>query len=148
MNATHLIVLLIIGIILVSGCISYKQGQTAQQVQQQQEQAQTPTQTETQKQEPAKTTEAKKFTVEGNEFSFSPSEIRVNKGDVVEITFKNVGVVGHNLWIENYEKHTQTINRGKEEVLKFTADEIGTFAIYCAVPGHRAAGMEGKLIVT
>ncbi len=141
MKAAHLVAFLLIAVVLVSGCASQKSEPAATQTQQVQEQTQ-------QTQQPAAQPETKKFTVEGNEFKFSPTEIRANKGDTVEVTFKNVGTYGHNFVVEGYEKRTAIINKGKEEVLTFTADKAGTFAFYCSVPGHRASGMEGKLVVS
>lgn len=142
MKSNYLFVFVVIGIVLLSGCASYKSEPAATQTQQVQEQIQQQTQQQ------AAQLETKKFTVEGTEFKFAPAEIKVNKGDNVEITFKNSGAYGHDFVIEGYEKRTSIINKGKEEVLIFTADKASTFAFYCSVPGHRAGGMEGKLIVS
>lgn len=36
---------------------------------------------------------------------------------------------------------------GHAATVEFTPTETGTYVFYCTVPGHRAAGMEGKLVV-
>src|SRR3989344_142744 len=136
MKATYFLAAIIVGMFLVSGCASSSnesgQATRAQQAQEQvQQQAQQPT---ANGQQPSAS--VKKFTVEGTEFKFMPSEIKASKGDVVEVTFKNAGTYGHNFVVEGYEKRTSIINKGKEEILTFTADKAGTFAFYCSVNGH------------
>jgi plastocyanin len=88
------------------------------------------------------------FTVEGSEFSFSPTSIAVNRGDRIRITFKNVGSVGHNFVIGDLNVSTAVIQPGDSATVEFTANTSGTFAFWCSVPGHREAGMEGQLIVS
>ena len=92
------------------------------------------------------------MTVEGTEFSFLPNEITVRKGEEVTVVFKNVGRIAHNLGIDEFGVRTDTIlpfrNFGKTAAITFTPTTTGTFPFWCAVPGHRKAGMEGKLIVT
>lgn len=36
---------------------------------------------------------------------------------------------------------------GHAATIEFTPTEAGTYVFYCTVPGHREAGMEGKLVV-
>ena len=88
----------------------------------------------------------KEFTVEGENYDFNPREIRVKKGDVVTIHFKDTDGF-HDLRIEGYNVGSERIRANTESGFTFTADKAGTFAYYCSVGSHRAQGMEGKLIV-
>lgn len=89
-----------------------------------------------------------RFTIEGDEFRFSPSNISAARGATVELTFKNVGRVPHNYVVDELGLATKTIGGGKTDVVTFTApDSAGaiTYASYCSVPGHREAGMAGTI---
>ncbi len=102
--------------------------------------------------EPAGTTsptpmaEVKSFTVNGKSFSFSPSEIKVKKGDTVKITFKDTDGF-HDLVIDEFNARTSRINGGEAAEMTFVADKTGKFEYYCSVGSHRAKGMTGTLIV-
>jgi len=92
-------------------------------------------------------TSTREFTVVGTEFSFSPSSISVSAGERVKIIFKNEGKAPHNLVIQGLGIGTRTIGGGQTDTIEFTAPSSGTYTFYCSVPGHRSAGMEGKLEV-
>ena len=144
MKAIYLVAILITAVFLVSGCASKTEIAATTAAQDQVQQQAAPAQTQ---QPAAAQSETKRFTIEGSEFKFAPNEIRINKGDNVEITFENIGTYEHNFVIEGYNKKTPIISKGNRAVLAFTADKAGTFAFFCSVPGHRASGMEGKLVV-
>ena len=86
------------------------------------------------------------FNVEARPFSFTPNEIRVKKGDTVRINFTNAEGF-HDLVIDEFNARTNQLQAGQSQIIEFIADREGTFTYYCSVPGHRARGMEGKLIV-
>jgi len=88
----------------------------------------------------------KTFTVQGQNFSFSPSEIKVNKGDKVKITFQNTGGF-HDFVLDEFNVKTDVIGSGQSATVEFTADKTGTFQYYCSVGNHRQMGMVGNLIV-
>ena len=88
----------------------------------------------------------KEFTVNGSNFSFSPSSMSVKKGDRVKITLKNTGGF-HDLRIEGYDVGTSQIQAGQEASFEFTADKAGTFVFYCSIGNHRAMGMVGTMTV-
>jgi plastocyanin len=84
--------------------------------------------------------------VTGADFSFTPNQITVTKGDKIQITFKNSEGL-HNLTIPDFHAKTKTIEAGKEDTLEFFADKTGTFPFYCSYAHHKEFGMTGKLIV-
>jgi uncharacterized cupredoxin-like copper-binding protein len=67
----------------------------------------------------------------------------------VTIEFMNASPVEHNLTIEEASKKvvgaTPTFVGGKRSLTLKLAP--GTYTFFCSVPGHRQAGMEGKLKV-
>ena len=72
----------------------------------------------------------------------------VSPGDVVQITLINGQAVEHDLTIDEFGAATGPLKQLNEEsVITFVADQEGVFEYYCAVPGHRAAGMVGTLQV-
>jgi len=88
----------------------------------------------------------KEFTITGNNFSFSPSNITVKKGDIVKITFKDVNGI-HDFVIDEFKVATARLKSGEVESVSFTADKAGTFEFYCSVGDHRMLGMKGTLKV-
>ena len=91
--------------------------------------------------------EAKEFTVLGDEYSFSPSSINVKAGDQVKIVFQNIGRAPHNLIIEGLGIGTKTIGGEQTDIIEFVAPSTGTYTFFCSVGAHRAAGMVGSLEV-
>lgn len=75
-------------------------------------------------------------------------DLQVEVGQVVEIVLVNGDGVQHNLYLDEFGVASEDVlQQGQEVRVVFTAGEAGTYAYYCAVPGHRQAGMEGRLIV-
>ncbi len=83
--------------------------------------------------------------VNGFNYGFSPATITVAQGTQVMIKL-----------VSNDSPHTFTIDElyvdqqftyGKDASVMFTASKKGVFRFYCAVPGHKEAGMIGTLIV-
>lgn len=74
--------------------------------------------------------------------------LRVRKGQQVMIEVVNGDGVPHDLVIPALGRRTKLLSRrGARATLRFTPDQEGTYAYYCSVPGHRAAGMEGRIVV-
>ena len=88
----------------------------------------------------------KDFTVTGQNYSFTPSALTVNKCDTVKITFKNANGY-HDLRLDDFNVATTRISSGEEATITFVADKTGSFEYYCSVGDHRAAGMKGTLVV-
>lgn len=92
------------------------------------------------------TGEVKEFVVEGSNFKYSLSEIRVKKGEMVRIVYKNIS--GFHDWVvDDFNAKTNQLKDGEEETIEFVADKVGTFEYYCSVGQHRKMGMVGKLVV-
>lgn len=89
----------------------------------------------------------KTFTVQGSSFAFSPSEIKVKKGDTVKIIFNNTGGF-HDFVIDEFAgARTNQIKGGDSQTISFIADKAGSFEYYCSVGTHRQMGMRGTLVV-
>jgi len=88
----------------------------------------------------------KEFTISGQNFSFTPNSLTVNKGDKVKITFQSIEGF-HDFKIDEYGIATKQLKSPNQEVLEFTADKAGSFEYYCSVGTHRAMGMFGTLKV-
>jgi cytochrome c oxidase subunit 2 len=84
--------------------------------------------------------------VEAGSFYFSPSEIRVKKGDKVKIILTNKD--GFHDWVvDEFNARTPQIKAGETVEIEFIADKTGTFEYYCSVGNNRQMGMKGNLIV-
>ncbi len=69
-------------------------------------------------------------------------------GDVVKITLINGDGMLHDLVIDEFDAATpQFADLDQQESITFTANKVGEYIYYCAVPGHRQAGMWGKLVI-
>jgi plastocyanin len=71
------------------------------------------------------------------------------KSGTITIDFTNAAPLAHNLTIASssgaVQAATPTFQGGSKTVS--LSLKAGTYTFYCTVPGHRAAGMEGKLTV-
>ena len=82
------------------------------------------------------------------EFKYEPSSLDVKAGKVTFL-LADSGSQGHDMVISDSSGKVV----GKSDLVQggnsteFTVDNLpaGTYTFYCDVPGHRAAGMEGKL---
>ncbi|MDJ0269154.1 MAG: cupredoxin domain-containing protein [Aigarchaeota archaeon] len=74
--------------------------------------------------------------------------LKVKVGDVVKITIVNGDGVGHDFVIDELKVHADHVKEKGESVdVIFKTEQPGEYTYYCSVPGHREAGMEGKIIV-
>jgi uncharacterized cupredoxin-like copper-binding protein len=98
---------------------------------------------------------------------FTPSEVRVKRGDTVKFVVRNSGKVLHEMVIgteaelrkhaelmkkhpgmEHDEPYMAHVQPGKKETMAWTFTKAGTFMYGCLVPGHWEAGMKGTIVVT
>jgi len=76
-------------------------------------------------------------------------DLNVHEGDVVQITLINGEGAEHNVVLPDVRASSQhVIGPGASSVLVFRAANIGSFAYFCTIAGHREAGMQGMLRVT
>lgn len=69
-------------------------------------------------------------------------------GDLVTITITDEVGETHNLYVDGYNVLASDVSSiGASATVSFGANQQGTFAYYCAIPGHRQLGMEGKIVV-
>src|SRR5207245_1083634 len=69
-------------------------------------------------------------------------------GDIVQIGLVNGDGIEHDVVFPDFNAATDRVNRkGASSVTVFRADKAGEFAYFCSLPGHRQAGMEGKIVV-
>ena len=74
--------------------------------------------------------------------------LKVPEGAVVQITLIDGDGVEHNVAVPDFNAHSDhVLAKDASAVIVFRADKSGTFPYYCELPGHRQAGMEGKLEV-
>uniref|UniRef100_A0A831Z2D1 EfeO-type cupredoxin-like domain-containing protein n=1 Tax=candidate division WWE3 bacterium TaxID=2053526 RepID=A0A831Z2D1_UNCKA len=85
--------------------------------------------------------------IAGDEYSFTPATITVEKGKTVRLTFKNTGNVSHTWTIDELNADSGLVSPGASKTVEFDAGKAGTYKIYCAVPGHEESGMVGTLEV-
>jgi nitrite reductase (NO-forming) len=74
--------------------------------------------------------------------------LRVAEGAVVQVGLANGDGVEHDDDVPDFKAATDKVNRkGASSVTVFRVGQSGEFAYFCSLPGHRQAGMEGKIVV-
>jgi plastocyanin len=87
------------------------------------------------------------LTVATTEFKFSPDTITVKVGDHVKVTLDNSkGTLKHD-FVQPDLNINASVEAGQKTTFEFTPTKAGTFDFTCDVPGHKDAGMVGKIIV-
>ncbi len=72
--------------------------------------------------------------------------LKASKGSTVRITIVNTELMTHDIALEKMGLKSKAVNeKGQSASITFKAEKSDTY--YCTVPGHRAAGMVGKLEV-
>lgn len=84
--------------------------------------------------------------ITATEFSFEPASIKAQAGEMLRIKLVNRGALSHNLQIKGAGIQTETLQSGSSDTIEFTIPEDGTVRFFCNVPGHKQAGMTGKII--
>jgi uncharacterized cupredoxin-like copper-binding protein len=83
------------------------------------------------------------------EYKLTPSSLTVSKPGKVTFEVTNAGQIDHALEVEGngVEEETETISPGSSAKLTVDLSKNGTYEVYCPIDGHRAMGMEAKLVV-
>ncbi|MFZ5816059.1 MAG: cupredoxin domain-containing protein [Bacillota bacterium] len=96
--------------------------------------------------------------------AFSTKEITVKKGTPVKLVLTNKDTLLHDFTVEKMPAKVKeskgddhghdaglsvhvAADTGKTGTVEFTPTEAGSYTFTCTVPGHKDAGMVGKLIV-
>ena len=109
------------------------------------------------------------ITLQGGEFSLTPSAVQMTVGMPVQLTIVNVGKLDHDMkstlplsgltyvQADNPPDEQQAnadsgaldvdYNKGDTSTVTFTPTQAGTYDFWCDVPGHREAGMAGAFTV-
>jgi len=75
-------------------------------------------------------------------------DLKAQPGDMLEITLIDGDGAMHDIVLPDLGAASEQITgKDSQTQIHFKVEQDGTFAYYCSVPGHRQAGMEGKLIV-
>jgi nitrite reductase (NO-forming) len=75
-------------------------------------------------------------------------DLLVKPGDVVEIRLIIGDGMLHDLAVPDASAATEQISKkDSESFLTMKIEKEGTYSYYCTIPGHKAAGMEGRVIV-
>ena len=92
------------------------------------------------------TPQARTFRIEARQFAYSPSELKVNRGDIVTIQLVSTDVV-HGLYIDGYGVSMEA-DPGQTKTITFTANKPGSFRFRCNVTcGAMHPFMIGKIDV-
>jgi nitrite reductase (NO-forming) len=80
------------------------------------------------------------------DIKFEPDHFEIPADTDVEIKVTNKGNLQHDFVVEDTDYKTKLLNAGESETITVNL-KAGDYVYYCNVPGHREAGMEGKLTV-
>jgi nitrite reductase (NO-forming) len=87
------------------------------------------------------------FDVEMVDVAFSPTELVVPANTEITINLVNNGVAVHNFTIDELNVSSGDYAAGQTGTVTFNSGASGEYEYYCSIPGHKEAGMVGKLIV-
>lgn len=74
--------------------------------------------------------------------------LNVAPGQTVQITLENGDGAEHDIVAPDLGVNSaRIVGQGSTTVVSLGASELGQYSYWCSLPGHRAAGMEGSIIV-
>ncbi|HEV8464670.1 MAG TPA: copper-containing nitrite reductase [Pseudolabrys sp.] len=72
----------------------------------------------------------------------------VHEGETVQVNLVNGEGAEHDLVVDDFAARTDhVVGKGASSTTSFGAGKTGEFLYYCSIPGHRQAGMQGRLQV-
>jgi nitrite reductase (NO-forming) len=75
-------------------------------------------------------------------------QLNVTPGSRVKVTLENGDGAEHDISFPDFDATAKPVSRqGMSTSVTFEADKEGSFAYFCTFTGHRAAGMEGEIVV-
>jgi plastocyanin len=80
-----------------------------------------------------------------SEFAIDPSMLDVSEGGTLSV--RNGGSAVHNLQVAGADLGTKDLQSGETATLDLSSLDPGNYTVFCSIPGHRAAGMEGTLML-
>ena len=88
----------------------------------------------------------REFSINGNHYTFAPSEITVDRNDLVKITF-TASDIAHSFAIDDY-RIVKRAGAGQTVMFEFRADRAGRFPFYCSLSQDaKCRDMKGTLTV-
>ena len=85
-------------------------------------------------------------TIDTEDIKFDKKELTVAANTDVKITVTNKGVLQHDFHVDKLNVTSKLLNSGESDTVTINA-KPGTYDYWCTVPGHKEAGMTGKLMV-
>lgn len=90
----------------------------------------------------------KEIVFEGpNELKFLPDSATGKVGQELKITLDNTGALEHNFVWDDTGEEVIITQAGEKKGTSRTFDTAGEYGFHCSVPGHKEAGMIGKIII-
>ena len=94
----------------------------------------------------ARTPQVREVTVRGDAFAFSPTQIEVQKDEIVKVTFTAVDMP-HSFTLDGY-RIAKRAGQGQTVTFEFRADRAGEFPFVCNLTqDDRCKSMRGQLVV-
>lgn len=87
---------------------------------------------------------AEAIRVNMNNMKFSPSLVAIKAGRSYKLTLSSKGP--HTFTVDKLNIDF-VVGSGETQTFDLTVAKAGTYELYCATPGHKEAGMVGKLVV-
>jgi heme/copper-type cytochrome/quinol oxidase subunit 2 len=90
--------------------------------------------------------QVREFSVNGENYAFSPARLEVQKDDLVKITF-TAADIAHSFTMDGY-RISKRAGAKQSVVFEFRADQAGTFPFYCNLTqDSKCRDMKGELVV-